>query len=112
MNSVEVWLSAEATEAFSNAERIIPREPGLSEGQLYHLYASWTDMAFENDNQDTLFHINETLLSLGQERNSDLLIGTSYDGLSDAFFVWSRWVNQVLGEPEVLWEPNEAASAR
>ena len=32
--------------------------------------------------------------------------------LSDAFFVWSRWVNQQLGVPEVLWEPNEAASGK
>ena len=32
--------------------------------------------------------------------------------LSDAMFVWSRWANHVLGVPEVLWEPNEAASAR
>ena len=31
--------------------------------------------------------------------------------LSDAFFVWSRWVSQQLGAPEVLWEPNLAASA-
>jgi cob(I)alamin adenosyltransferase len=30
--------------------------------------------------------------------------------LSDAFFVWSRWVNQQLGVPEVLWEPNQSAS--
>jgi cob(I)alamin adenosyltransferase len=30
--------------------------------------------------------------------------------LSDAFFVWSRWANHVLGVPEVLWEPNQAAS--
>jgi cob(I)alamin adenosyltransferase len=30
--------------------------------------------------------------------------------LSDAFFVWSRWVNHVLGVPEVLWDPNRAAS--
>jgi cob(I)alamin adenosyltransferase len=30
--------------------------------------------------------------------------------LSDAFFVWSRWVNYVLGVPEVLWEPNQSAS--
>jgi cob(I)alamin adenosyltransferase len=28
--------------------------------------------------------------------------------LSDAFFVWSRWVNQTLGVAEVLWEPNQA----
>ncbi len=30
--------------------------------------------------------------------------------LSDAFFVWSRWVNRTLGLPEVLWDPNLAAS--
>ena len=30
--------------------------------------------------------------------------------LGDAFFVWSRWANHVLGEPEVLWEPNQSAS--
>ena len=30
--------------------------------------------------------------------------------LSDALFVWSRWVNSMLALPEVLWEPNKAAS--
>jgi cob(I)alamin adenosyltransferase len=30
--------------------------------------------------------------------------------LSDALFVWSRWVNHVLDVPEVLWQPNQAAS--
>jgi cob(I)alamin adenosyltransferase len=32
--------------------------------------------------------------------------------LSDAMFVWSRWVNHVLGVSEVLWEPNATASGR
>jgi cob(I)alamin adenosyltransferase len=32
--------------------------------------------------------------------------------LSDAFFVWSRWASHLLAAPEVLWEPNLAASAR
>ena len=32
--------------------------------------------------------------------------------LSDALFVWSRWVNHVLGVPEVLWEPNQSASGQ
>jgi cob(I)alamin adenosyltransferase len=32
--------------------------------------------------------------------------------LSDAIFVWSRWVNHELDVEEVLWEPNRAASAR
>jgi cob(I)alamin adenosyltransferase len=31
--------------------------------------------------------------------------------LSDALFVWSRWANHILGVAEVLWEPNQAASA-
>ena len=31
--------------------------------------------------------------------------------LSDALFVWSRWANFVLRVPEVLWDPNQAASA-
>lgn len=31
--------------------------------------------------------------------------------LSDALFVWSRWVNHRLGIAEVLWEPNQAAGS-
>ena len=30
--------------------------------------------------------------------------------LSDALFVWSRWASHTLGVPEILWEPNRAAS--
>ena len=30
--------------------------------------------------------------------------------LSDAFFVWSRWVSYELGVPETLWNPNRLAS--
>jgi cob(I)alamin adenosyltransferase len=32
--------------------------------------------------------------------------------LSDAFFVWSRWVNHVQGAQEVLWQPNQATSGQ
>jgi cob(I)alamin adenosyltransferase len=32
--------------------------------------------------------------------------------LSDAFFVYSRWANQQSGAAEVLWQPNQASSAR
>jgi cob(I)alamin adenosyltransferase len=32
--------------------------------------------------------------------------------LSDAMFVWSRWANFVLHMPELLWDPNQAASSR
>lgn len=45
--------------------------------------------AMEDGDQDTLKYLNR---------------------LSDAFFVWSRWVNHRLGIAETLWEPNQAAS--
>jgi cob(I)alamin adenosyltransferase len=32
--------------------------------------------------------------------------------LSDALFVWSRWANVQASLPEVLWQPNAAASGR
>jgi cob(I)alamin adenosyltransferase len=32
--------------------------------------------------------------------------------LSDALFVWSRWANHAMDVPEVLWEPNQAASGQ
>lgn len=32
--------------------------------------------------------------------------------LSDAFFVWSRWVMVQAGCDEVLWQPNQSSSAR
>lgn len=32
--------------------------------------------------------------------------------LSDALFVWSRWVNRELAAPEVLWQPNQATSGQ
>jgi cob(I)alamin adenosyltransferase len=31
--------------------------------------------------------------------------------LSDAAFVWSRWVNHALGIQEELWQPNQSSSA-
>jgi len=30
--------------------------------------------------------------------------------LSDAMFVWSRWVNHALSIPEILWQPNQSSS--
>jgi len=30
--------------------------------------------------------------------------------LSDALFVWSRWVSHIMGSEETLWEPNRSAT--
>jgi cob(I)alamin adenosyltransferase len=32
--------------------------------------------------------------------------------LSDAMFVWSRWVNHTTGAPELLWQPNQSSSTQ
>jgi DNA-binding SARP family transcriptional activator/tetratricopeptide (TPR) repeat protein len=80
-----------ATDNYQRAERLITRAPSLSDDQLYQLYFSWSDMCFENDDPKTLERINQSLLNLGQERGSDLLIGNAYDGLSDACFTSNRF---------------------
>lgn len=49
-------------------------------------------------------------VSLGREESVPPEAIQYLNRLSDAFFVWSRWVNHTLGVPEVLWEPNKSAS--
>jgi cob(I)alamin adenosyltransferase len=46
-------------------------------------------------------------LSHNEEIPSEALL--YLNRLSDAMFVWSRWVNQALGVEEALWQPNKAA---
>jgi len=51
-------------------------------------------------------------VSLAREEETPAEAVQYLNRLSDAFFVWSRWANHVLGVPEVLWEPNKAASGQ
>lgn len=50
------------------------------------------------------------LVALAREEDLPLHCLEYLNRLSDAFFVWSRWVNTVLGVPETLWEPNASAT--
>jgi cob(I)alamin adenosyltransferase len=52
------------------------------------------------------------LVTLGREESIPPEAIQYLNRLSDAMFVWSRWANHILRVPEVLWDPNEAASAR
>jgi cob(I)alamin adenosyltransferase len=51
-------------------------------------------------------------VSLAREEETPVEAIQYLNRLSDAFFVWSRWANHLLGLPEVLWEPNQAASGK
>lgn len=67
---------------------------------------------------DAELHIGRTvcrraeraLVSLAREQSVPPEALRYLNRLSDALFVWSRWVNRVLGAAETLWEPNAAAS--
>lgn len=50
------------------------------------------------------------LVRLAREQKIDEEAVRYLNRLSDALFVWSRWVNHALGAEETLWEPNESAS--
>jgi cob(I)alamin adenosyltransferase len=49
------------------------------------------------------------LVSLARSQRVPAEALTYLNRLSDAFLVWSRWVNHVLGRSETLWGPNAAA---
>jgi cob(I)alamin adenosyltransferase len=49
-------------------------------------------------------------VALGKEESLPGMALEYLNRLSDALFVWSRWVNAKLGVAETLWEPNKAAS--
>lgn len=50
------------------------------------------------------------LVALGRTEETPPEAVRYLNRLSDALFVWSRWVNHQMGLAEVLWEPNQAAS--
>lgn len=50
------------------------------------------------------------LVSLAREESVPGEAVQYLNRLSDALFVWSRWVNHVLGANETLWEPNASAT--
>ena len=51
-------------------------------------------------------------VTLAREEPVDGAIVRYLNRLSDALFVWSRWVSHTLGVQEILWEPNRAASGQ
>lgn len=52
------------------------------------------------------------VVSLSRDADIDEVNVRYLNRLSDALFVYSRWANLKLGCGEVLWQPNQAASAR
>ena len=47
------------------------------------------------------------VVSLSKKENIDSDNIRYLNRLSDALFVWSRWVSKILGDEENLWDPNQ-----
>ena len=77
--------------AFRHAKYLISIDKNLEDKQLYELYTKWAGVAFNMDDSIEVERLYHELLILGQERKSDLLIGVSFDGFSDACFVKNQF---------------------
>ena len=80
-----------AEKSFSSANRLISQGTSLSDQQIYTLYSAWTRMYFEKGDQHRLKQLTQELLSIGNQRESLLLIGTALGRLCDAAVVANRF---------------------
>jgi cob(I)alamin adenosyltransferase len=112
-------------------EKMMPRQPRITEGEISTLEAgidrcNATLSALKSfvlpggSRLNAELHVCRTVcrraerlaVALAREEGVDPINVRYLNRLSDALFVYSRWANRLLGVPEVLWEPNRAASAR
>jgi len=77
----------EAITFFDRAKNLIPRVKAISDEQLLSLYSRWTDVMKYQDKPVEVNRISQEWLSIGRQRNSDLLIGSALDSLSDACYI-------------------------
>ena len=102
---------------------------GMPQVEKSHIVNLEKDIDYFNSNLPTLksfilpggsqtnvwFHITRTLcrkcertvVALSKKEKIDIVIIKYLNRLSDALFVWSRWINFINSEDEVLWNPNE-----
>lgn len=92
----------ESLNAFERAQRLIARTPGLDEQDLYRLYSIWNDALFQSDQPQSLKRVNHSLLAIGEERQSPLLIGTALSGMSDAYMAENNFEAALKSAQESL----------
>lgn len=90
-HALQLFSTADANQALSQAAALVPLLPGLADEEIYQLYADWNELVYPAEDAALLQQINAELLRLGQERNSQLLIGAALDGLSDVCLVANQY---------------------
>lgn len=76
-----------ALEYLARAERQLRIASNLTTHQIYDFYVEWAKIAYETEQLALVQQISKTLLDVGYERRSDLLIGAAHETLSDAYML-------------------------
>jgi len=93
----QLFSLAEAYAAFRRAENLLQHlGNNLPDPLLYSLYASWGELAFEVNDQETVSRTYTTLLHLGEQRQSLLVIGTALSGLGSLAMARERFSEGLL----------------
>ncbi len=82
---------SEALKHFAQAEQQLAQATNITTRQVYEFYSEWSKLAYEIDEIDLVQRISEAMLRSGYDRRSDLLIGTAYDSLSDAYILQKKY---------------------
>jgi cob(I)alamin adenosyltransferase len=61
--------------------------------------------AFLHQARTVCRRVERVTVALSKEEDIGEFVTPYLNRLSDALFVWSRWVSRQLGEPETLWLP-------
>ncbi len=78
----QLFSISEAEASFKKAELILQNQTSeLSDEQVYQLYSRWGEMVYETHGQESLARVYTSLLDLGKQRQSPLLIGSGLSGL-------------------------------
>jgi len=87
----QLYAVAEASLAFSNAEKLIERCMSLlDDNQIYSLYREWGEMAYAANDTPALQAMNISLMRLGESLQSPLLKGTAFVRLGNACLTSSK----------------------
>jgi DNA-binding SARP family transcriptional activator len=85
-NARRLFSRSESRMAYQRAEHILTKiKDGLSDRQIYQLYAGWSEIANDVGDLLTMQKVYTILLQIGEQRRSSFLVGSAWSGLGKAY---------------------------
>lgn len=108
--SSRTFSSEEGMKAYSRAGNLIHSlEILLTDDQILSLFAPWISTAYTLNETAILGRIARELVTLGKQRNSSMMSGYGYMGLSDEAFALNKFAEAASLIDEALLHFNESA---